>query len=867
MSFVFPTNASQVQAFAGALYGVQVGSATMAQVNTDILANGGLNATLNGYYSATFAKTADAASAVAKNLGLTGAALTEGTAYITAQLNAAAPSARGAVISNIANMFGTYSSDATFGAAATAWNTKVATAASYTGATNVAIGTVVVSSSVFPLSVNVDNFNGGAGNDTVIADNTATAKQLTVADTINGGDGTDTLRIFLAAGDTGTGQPTLTSIEDVYINGGAITAYTAPTGTKNLSVDTPVVLTNATYTLSGQTVTLKSALTASAAATMTTTLANASTTTAATVNLDGYTYSGTDLHVLALTGASLATATLNTTASSKISNLTNSSAALKTLNLTGTAAITLADTLTGLKTYDASTATAAVTLDISGKTPDTTLAFTGGTTNDRITFGAGAAGPLKTMVLNGGDGTADTLAIKDTGTTATLIDGINKATGFEVLGLASAASASYDVTGITSIQNFSSVTAVTTTGTAGTATAAAGAAGTGVAATAGLTITGQINTQSIIVATAITAIGGVGGASSTADGTNATGGVGGAGASALAITPLVDTGSNAVTITLSGVTLNSSGGAGGAATVAAGATGDTATGGAGGNAAVTVNASSYETVNIVSNFSAALATNAFTANAGAGGVASAATTTNTNGAAGTAAAGLAVGTNATVTITGAAALNAGVISGTNVTVNASGLSGNLTATTGTGNDVITGGSGVNNITLTGGVDSVSLVASATKADTVVISSATGTTSSTFVKISGFTNQATTGDHLDLAGTNTLLAGAGTSVDLGAVVAGLSGQLSTTGLLTFGGTGAATATLANKVTAAFGTSFLNGADNKMVAFEHNGNSYVALEAAGTAAGFDAATDMLVELTGVIGLTGIGTALAAGTIFAA
>ena len=56
MSFVFPTNASQVQAFAGALFGVQVGSATMAQVNADILANGGLTATLNGYYSATQAR-------------------------------------------------------------------------------------------------------------------------------------------------------------------------------------------------------------------------------------------------------------------------------------------------------------------------------------------------------------------------------------------------------------------------------------------------------------------------------------------------------------------------------------------------------------------------------------------------------------------------------------------------------------------------------------------------------------------------------------------------------------------------------------------------------------------------------------------
>jgi hypothetical protein len=191
MSFVFPTNASQVQAFAGALFGVQVGSATLAQVNADILANGGLAKTLNGFYSATQSSTAVAAKAVATNLGLTGAALTEGTAYVTSQLNAAAADARGAVISNIVNMFGTYTADATFGAAATAWNTKLAAAVAYTGATNVAIGTVVVANAVFPLTVNADSFTGGAGSDTV----TATHLTLGIQDNLAGGAGVDTLKI------------------------------------------------------------------------------------------------------------------------------------------------------------------------------------------------------------------------------------------------------------------------------------------------------------------------------------------------------------------------------------------------------------------------------------------------------------------------------------------------------------------------------------------------------------------------------------------------------------------------------------------------------------------------------------------------
>jgi len=128
---------------------------------------------------------------------LTGAALTEGTAYITSQLNAAAADARGAVISNIVNLFGTYTADATFGAAATAWNAKVATAASYTGATNVAIGTVVVPSTNFSLATTLDSLIGTAGNDTYTAIVGAGAGVTTAntGDVINGGAGIDTLAI------------------------------------------------------------------------------------------------------------------------------------------------------------------------------------------------------------------------------------------------------------------------------------------------------------------------------------------------------------------------------------------------------------------------------------------------------------------------------------------------------------------------------------------------------------------------------------------------------------------------------------------------------------------------------------------------
>ena len=219
MSFVFPTNASQVQAFAGALYGIQVGTVTMAQVNNDIQANGSLATTLNSYYSATFGSvaTSTVASTVAANLGLTGDALASGTAYITAQLNGAAAGARGAVISSIVNLFGTLSADATFGAAATAWNTKIATAVLYTGATNVAIGTEVVASSVFTLTNGVDAINGTAGNET-ISGVLGTSGTYSVGDNIIGGAGTDTLNLIATTGTDGDGGlVTVNGVESINV--------------------------------------------------------------------------------------------------------------------------------------------------------------------------------------------------------------------------------------------------------------------------------------------------------------------------------------------------------------------------------------------------------------------------------------------------------------------------------------------------------------------------------------------------------------------------------------------------------------------------------------------------------------------------
>ena len=69
---LIPTSTAIVQSYAGALYGKQIGTVTMAAVNRDI-DNMGLNSTLNAYFSYSFGtETAtQVATRVVTNLGIT----------------------------------------------------------------------------------------------------------------------------------------------------------------------------------------------------------------------------------------------------------------------------------------------------------------------------------------------------------------------------------------------------------------------------------------------------------------------------------------------------------------------------------------------------------------------------------------------------------------------------------------------------------------------------------------------------------------------------------------------------------------------------------------------------------------------------
>jgi len=852
MAFL-PTNATSVQAFAGALYGLQIGTGTMTQVNNDITSFGGLNNALNAYYSASFGSTATAtvAANLVANIGISAANSAAAVSYVTGVLNATAANARGAAVMNILNQLASLSSDATFGADATAWNTKVAAAVAYTGAADAASGSVV--NQTFTLTTGVDNVVGGAGNDTIVADNTGTTKQLTVADAINGGAGNDTLKVYLASGDTALTFPTLTSIETLYVNGGGLTAITAPTGTTALSIDGTIGVAGSatsganTYTLAGQSLTLANSAAnttnANQAVALTTTVASTTDTTE-TITVSKYantSHTGanatvyTDTNTLDLSGTKVTSLSLTSTGSSNAFTLTNTGSKLDTLTVSGDKNSTITEAISTLKTVTASALTGNLSLDTSGGTANAAFAFTGGAGADKLTLAAGAL--VSTQALDGGAGT-DTLVLKDTAvssSTTALNAAINKVANFEVLGFAGTAIA-VDMSKVTAFTQFSTEVAIT--GTAG-ATGAPGTAGSAAAA-----FTGESNSQTIIFNTAET--GGVGGAGQAA------GNAGGAGGAAVTVAPNLDNGSNVVTVTMSGITLT--GGAGGVGNGA----------GNSGNGGAALDLTSFESVNITSNTNAAGTSTSNALTAGAGGAAS-----GGGGAAGTAGAGLLVGANATLTISGAAALNLGAVvsnpgqsTSNNLTLNAGNLTGNLTVVTAGGNDAITGGSGVNNITLGGGVDTVDISKSTAKADTLVFASATGTPKSG-VAVTGFTNALNTGDTLDVVGTASVTTSGTATVNTGLANA-VTATINAKGVASFSAVGSSAA-LGDYVDAVFAA--INAATNKVATFVYGSDTYV-VEDNGTAGAFNSGTDLVVKLVGVSGVAGLSTtASAADTILVA
>ncbi len=238
------TNGTVLARVAGALYNTQMSNATYKEVASLDPAT-----LMNTLYARDFSSSSDLAVAttLVTNLGLS--TVTGLSNWVAAQLTAAG-SAKGAKVVDLLNSFAQMTADTTYGAYATAFNTKVdaSLALSQTsdnkGGTFEAAGVVAVTNASFTLLSGIDAMTGGSGADTFNATHTT----LGASDVLTGGAGIDTLSI-VDSGSAAFSTPSalISGIENISIrNLNGTPAVAAVTGVTAVNEQQTVTVTTTT---------------------------------------------------------------------------------------------------------------------------------------------------------------------------------------------------------------------------------------------------------------------------------------------------------------------------------------------------------------------------------------------------------------------------------------------------------------------------------------------------------------------------------------------------------------------------------------------------------------------------------------------
>lgn len=272
----------------------------------------------------------------------------------------------------------------------------------------------------FTLTNTTDSLTGSSGDDLFIGDNVSAS----AGDTLVGGTGTDTLKIF------GTNTvPNISGIEQVYYNApGGNLDFSAKSDVKSVELD--AFGTNTVTVGADQGVKLTN-LTGGSTATV---AGNTPTSLGLTLNKAGI---ATADATVALTGTALTKLDVTASGNDSFVTLTNAGGKLATINIAGDKNIDLQHALTTVTTIDANTATGNVTIDGLGAS---NLTFKGGKGNDKIVM---AATVTAADTLTGGDGT-DTLSVSDADTVDTAAEVIG-ITGFETFEVAGADATTYNL--------------------------------------------------------------------------------------------------------------------------------------------------------------------------------------------------------------------------------------------------------------------------------------------------------------------------------------------------------------------------------------------------------------------------------------
>jgi len=335
---------------------------------------------------------------------------------------------RGFVVLQLSRILADKVGDATYGAAATAWNSVVADS--------------VVSSGGALTASTTDNLVGSSADDifTAVSSALASANTLSATDKIDGGAGNDTLRIDLSAANTAFTTGSVTNVETVEVTNGSenslafnalgytgVKTYTfneanAPVTATNLGTGVTTINLNNQGKVSG----------ATAATTFSTTFAAGaaeltSTTDAIALNLSSVGASSTKLASISI--GSIETANVNLTGTN-YAKLTSTD--LSKVVVTGSGSNNFSTVPTSLTSFDASAATGAITVDLSSSTSTITKVALG-SGNDTVTYEEQDGSAVAT--ITGGAGT-DKLTLKSNGGTIELTQ-----TGFETLALTTVSAA------------------------------------------------------------------------------------------------------------------------------------------------------------------------------------------------------------------------------------------------------------------------------------------------------------------------------------------------------------------------------------------------------------------------------------------
>jgi len=416
------TNGAIITRLAGALYGEYLSNATYKEVSaTDpsVLAASWLK---NDFGSKTDTQIA---TTVLTNLELSSVAGLSN--WLAAQLTAAGSAGKGAKLVSLLNDFSQMTSDATYGAAATSFNARVASSLTKSQTTDAAGGSFATANAVAPvtaqtftLTTGLDTVAGTAGDDTInsfVSISSGTSTTLTGGDQITGGAGNDVLNITIDSTTTAnTMTPSLSGVESIVV--------------RNLSAGGDVDVLNLVQATGVSSVTLNNSLTGG----------NISITNAPLSATYGVTNTPADTNSSAgilvtvsaadITGTSDTVKFSATNAGSKIANAAANRATVNVGNTAGVEAVSVATTGTNYLTVDGGgTDTASVVITGSG-TNDISL---GSDLNATLTLDASASTGSNTFtlgsnltssdVVKGGTG-ADRLSVTLTSATGVSVTGV-----------------------------------------------------------------------------------------------------------------------------------------------------------------------------------------------------------------------------------------------------------------------------------------------------------------------------------------------------------------------------------------------------------------------------------------------------------